>query len=103
MRPALGDLAQGIYPHRTALQRTRLSLPAQRALHDQVLMPGDSFGDIGCGHGDDCRNLRQYHGILADGWDPEYKPLTVLHSVDVAGLIYVLNIIPQLDKRSEAL
>lgn len=88
--------------HRTAMSRTALSRPLAIAATDQILMPGASVFDYGCGRGDDLRHL-QALGYAADGWDPMHRPLAGRHPADVVNLGYVVNVIEHRGEREQAL
>ncbi len=65
-------LAQAIPRHRTAMKRYSLSKPVTLALAHQVVSPGLSVFDYGCGQGTDIRLLEKA-GIHAVGWDPHFS------------------------------
>ncbi len=88
-----------IYPNRTALRRKKLSAPLKKAFADGVLASGDAYGDVGCGHGDDCRLLLDQYGVDAIGEDKHLRLEQIDRLVDVAGLIYVLNTDPDPESR----
>ena len=52
-----GTMTTPVARHRTAMSRTALSRPLATAVTDQLLTPGMSVFDYGCGRGDDLRNL----------------------------------------------
>lgn len=92
-----------IRPDRTALRRNKLSMPLRLTLDHGILKPGDTYGDVGCGHGDDCRLLNQHHGVAAQGEDKYLRQTSISAPVDVAGLIYVLNTDPDPSSRRSVL
>lgn len=92
-----------VYPERTALRRKELSAPLKRTLADGVMAVGDSYGDVGCGHGDDCRLLLEQYGVDAIGEDRHFRPVQISRLVDVAGLIFVLNTDPDPESRRNVL
>lgn len=77
---------------RTAIGRGDLSLPVRQALNDELLKPGVSVLDYGCGRGQDVSRLVQM-GLNVEGWDPFYAPETPLAASDLVFLNYVLNVI----------
>src|SRR5579875_1103573 len=88
--------------HRTAMSRVALSRPLSVAVTDQLLNPGISVFDYGCGRGDDLRHL-QALGYDAHGWDPAHRPHDTMTSADVVNLGYVVNVIEQPEERAEVL
>ncbi|WP_197502747.1 MULTISPECIES: DNA phosphorothioation-associated putative methyltransferase [unclassified Mycobacterium] len=87
---------------RTAIGRGDLSMPVRQALIDEVVRPGLSVLDYGCGRGQDTARLRKM-GVSADGWDPHFAPDTPLSERDVVLLTYVLNVIEDSEERQEAI
>jgi DNA phosphorothioation-associated putative methyltransferase len=81
-----------ILRHKTAIRRFQPSRPVALALDHQLIAPGITVFDYGCGRGDDIRHLCA-QGIAANGWDPHYSPQSELQSADVVNLGYVLNVI----------
>jgi DNA phosphorothioation-associated putative methyltransferase len=88
--------------HRTAMSRSSLSRPLATAVADQILAPGSSVFDYGCGRGDDLRHL-QALGYVADGWDPAHRPHAERRPADVVNLGYVVNAIEHPGEREQAL
>ncbi len=84
------------------MARTALSRPMSFALGDQILVPGRSIFDYGCGRGGDLRSLISM-GYTASGWDPGHRPDTVKTSADVVNLGYVINVIEDRVERAETL
>jgi hypothetical protein len=85
---------------RTALTRHTLSMPARLLL--QYALTGNGFMDYGCGRGDDVRILRAA-GVDAHGWDPHFAPLAPKVEAGAVNLGFVLNVIEDVEARSEAL
>ena len=88
--------------HRTALERHDLSRPVKCALADDVLSPGMTFMDYGCGRGGDVRRLRG-EGFECSGWDPVHAPDGERRSCAVVNLGYVVNVIERPGERAEVL
>lgn len=88
--------------HRTALTRYGLSAPMQTLARFGYLDGTRSVFDYGCGRGDDLRNLLA-NNIPAAGWDPHYAPERVKTAADVVNLGFVINVIEDLEERTEAL
>jgi DNA phosphorothioation-associated putative methyltransferase len=81
-----------ILRHKTAIRRYQPSRPVALALDHELIAPGVTVFDYGCGRGDDIRYLRA-QGVSAEGWDPHYSPESKLRAADVVNLGYVLNVI----------
>lgn len=96
------DEEDSIARHRTALSRSGLSAPVQALLRHELLAPGSTFFDYGCGRGDDVRSLKA-NGFSAIGWDPHYAPEQALAEADVVNLGFVVNVIEDFDERVIAL
>lgn len=96
------DSAPTVHRHRTAIRRNQLSRPVATALRDQVLAPGDTFFDFGCGHGEDVELLRGM-GYGSAGWDPHFRPDQRQVPSAVVNLGYVLNVIESPDERAAVL
>lgn len=97
-----GSSGVGIARHRTAISRSRLSTP-MRALAQWGYLDGSpSVLDYGCGRGDDVRALCTA-GVRATGWDPHFAPEAPREPAEIVNLGFVLNVIEDLDERSEAL
>ena len=88
--------------HRTAMVRDDLSKQVKLLLQYNLLKPGRSFFDYGCGHGNDIQNLKSL-GFEAAGWDPTHRTHEALVEADVVNLGYVLNVIEDPAERVEAL
>ena len=86
---------QNLYPHLTAIQRTKLSFPS-RILHERKLLKGQVL-DFGCGFGKDTELLQQ-QGVNIQGYDPYYQPIYPQQKFDTVLSNYVLNV---LDKVSQ--
>lgn len=87
---------------RTAIGRGDLSMPVRQALLDEVVRPGLSVLDYGCGRGQDTARLRKM-GVTADGWDPYFAPDVSLAERDVVLLTYVLNVIEDSEERRDVI
>ncbi|GAB40092.1 DNA phosphorothioation-associated putative methyltransferase [Gordonia sputi] len=88
--------------HKTALHRNELSKPLAYLIADELLRPGESFFDYGCGRGDDVRILRTL-GHRANGWDPAHLPTAEHIQSDIVNLGYVINVIEDTTERGETL
>jgi DNA phosphorothioation-associated putative methyltransferase len=91
-----------ILRHKTAIHRTDLSRPVKAALHDGLIIPDATVFDYGCGHGHDIELLAA-QVIACDGWDPAFRPDYPKRPADVVNLGYVLNVIEDVEQRTEAL
>jgi len=88
--------------HRTALRRYGLSTPMQ-ALWRHGYLDGDrTVFDYGCGRGDDLATLETM-SVPGCGWDPHFRPEGAITQADVVNLGFVINVIEDLEERSEAL
>lgn len=74
------------------MARSGLSRPVGLALELDVITPGTSFFDYGCGRGGDVRRIAGL-GVAANGWDPSHSPLTPKQQAKVVNLGFVLNVI----------
>ena len=88
--------------HLTALVRQGFSAPVQALARYGFISPSVEVLDYGCGRGDDIRGLTA-NGIRAYGWDPYYAPDGPRQEADVVNLGFVINVIEDLDERTEAL
>lgn len=93
---------QQVNRHLTALSRTSLSAPVQLLLRHNLLHPGRSFFDYGCGRGGDLEGLKE-QGYEGAGWDPHYAPEGPRIAADVVNLGFVINVIEDPVERLEAL
>lgn len=84
--------------HLTAMARTGLSRPISLALELEVLTPGSTFFDFGCGRGGDVRRLTEL-GLAAEGWDPSHSPTAAKRAAHVVNLGFVLNVIEDPSER----
>lgn len=91
-----------IQRHLTALSRTSISAPVRLLLRHQLLQPGQSFFDYGCGRGSDVAALKDY-GVDANGWDPHYANDSPLSESDAVNLGFVVNVIEDPAERVEAI
>lgn len=96
------DVDGVVLRHRTALVRTALSAPVQALLRHQLLAPGVSFFDYGCGRGGDVAGLIA-EGFEARGWDPHFASDGERVEADVVNLGFVINVIEDPAERAEAL
>ena len=88
--------------HKTALSRDALSTP-MKSLAQHGYLNGDySVFDYGCGHGDDLREL-EAHGLVAQGWDPNWRPDGEKIKADLVNLGFVINVIEAIEERVDAL
>lgn len=88
--------------HKTAIDRTGLSVPMQSLLRHQYLDGNFSVFDYGCGKGDDINILNKY-GTTAKGWDPVYFPDYPVGEADIINLGFVLNVIEDPNERQVTL
>jgi DNA phosphorothioation-associated putative methyltransferase len=88
--------------HRTAISRTKLSLPFQCLERHGYLEKNHTIFDYGCGKGGDVDALEE-QGIEAIGWDPHYRPDNNKISSDVVNIGYVINVIEVASERAEVL
>ncbi len=84
------------------MRRDNLSRPVRLALLHELLRPGRTFFDYGCGRADDIRILG-LEGFDADGWDPHHRASTSPKSADIVNLGYVVNVIEDSRERSATL
>ncbi len=78
------------FSHLTAIDRTKLSSPAQ-FLVDRNLLQGRVL-DFGCGMGNDVKIL-QTRGLNIAGYDPHYSPIYPDGKFDSIVCCYVLNVL----------
>lgn len=93
---------EGIARHLTALTRYGFSAPMQALARFGYLDGSKTVFDYGCGRGDDLRGLRE-NNIAAHGWDPHYAPDGQRHEADLVNLGFVINVIEDMDERTEAI
>ncbi len=78
------------FSHLTAIERIKLSFPAQFLL-DKNLLQGQIL-DFGCGFGNDTKLLQQ-KGFDITGYDPYHLPQYPTHKFDTIICFYVLNVL----------
>jgi len=88
--------------HKTAIERSSLSMPARQALLDGVLRPEWTHLDYGSGRGGDVTRL-VHLGIPATGWDPHHGGERPDKPRDVVTLTYVVNVIENPAERQRVL
>jgi hypothetical protein len=88
--------------HRAAIRRSEFSLPLKCILRDGLSDRSDLLFDYGCGRGDNLRYLQEL-GFDCQGWDPVHRPDVSRRSADAVNLGYVLNVIENLEERSQTL
>ena len=88
--------------HKTAVTRYNFSRPIQTVLEYDLLTPGVTFFDYGCGRADDVRALQEM-GIGATGWDPIHRPDEQKSAADIVNLGFVLNVIEDQSERISVL
>lgn len=91
-----------VHRGRTALTRTEPSKPIRLALAWDVIHPGASVFDYGCGRGDDLREL-ELLGIACSGWDPIHCPSVRPEHADIVNLGFVINVIENPEERVQTL
>lgn len=99
---AFDDPPSQIERHKTAIRRKDFSLAVKCLLHDELLPPGTTFFDYGCGHGEDIE-LLQPRGVVSSGWDPAFRPESPRTPADIVSVSYVINVIEDPDERTRAL
>lgn len=95
-------LEKQIDRHRTAIIRRRFSKPVQLLLDDGILNEESNFFDYGCGYGEDVSFLKKVN-ISAHGYDPHFAKNEKLIQSDIVNLGYILNVIENLEERTETL
>lgn len=98
MTPPSPEIDRG----RTALSRTALSRPVERAVFDGFIHEEATFFDYGCGRGDDLKRIGEL-GAIAHGYDPVHAPDADLVPSDVVNLGFVVNVIEDPDERAQVL
>ena len=88
--------------HRTAQRRSDLSSPMRHLMDLGFLDGRRTVFDYGCGKGDDLRLLAGMN-VKAAGWDPVFRPDGVRQAADIVNLGFVLNVIEDVQERSETL
>ena len=88
--------------HKTAIRRPSFSLPVKCAIRDSLLDSSRTFFDYGCGHGRDLKFLQDMQ-IECAGWDPKFAPQQSLRKADVVNIGYVINVIEDVQERTDAL
>ena len=83
---------------RTAIRRNALSRPVALARADNLVGPGRTFFDYGCGRGGDLLRLQKI-GVSVSGWDPAFFPDEERVRADVVNLGYVVNVVEDPDER----
>lgn len=96
------DMPVKIERHRTAIKRASFSLPVKCMLRDGLLDKTKSLFDYGCGHGRDLDLLASME-IACMGWDPSFRPDAPISRAEIVNLSYVLNVIEDVNERSQAL
>ncbi len=66
-----------------------------------LVTTGSTFFDYGCGRGDDVASLARA-GVMANGWDPHFKPDAKRTSAEIVNLGYVINVISDPSERRDA-
>lgn len=99
---ATGETLVKIERHRTAIKRAGFSLPVKCMLRDGLLDKSKTLFDFGCGHGRDLDLLADME-IACSGWDPRFRPDATICRAKIVNLSYVLNVIENVNERSEAL
>ena len=88
--------------HKTAIRRHDLSLPVKCLLRDSLINTATSVFDYGCGHGENIELLNSQN-IKSRGWDPAFRADEPQVPSDVVNLGYVINVIEDVEERSQAL
>ena len=88
--------------HKAAISRNDFSKPMRLALEAGLFNPETTFFDYGCGQGGDLERVAKL-GYTSSGWDPYYRPTTVLTAANVVNLGYVINVVESQVERREAL
>jgi DNA phosphorothioation-associated putative methyltransferase len=91
-----------VHRHRTAIRRASFSLPIKCMLRDGLLASSTPLFDYGCGYGRDLELLSEME-IPCTGWDPNFRPDAPIVRAKIVNLSYVLNVIEDVQERSEAL
>lgn len=80
----------------TAIRRNRPSAPLNYLLGSSTL--SGRILDYGCGRGDDVEYLSS-QGYPVDGYDPYHRPAELTGTYDTILCFYVLNVLPEDDRR----
>ena len=96
------DIPLKIERHRTAIKRPSFSLPVKCMLRDGLLDKSKTLFDYGCGHGRDL-DLLESMEVKCAGWDPTFRPTAEVKRAEIVNLSYVLNVIEDINERSQAL
>lgn len=88
--------------HITAISRNRLSMPVSLAISKNIINKNTTIFDMGCGRGDDLRRLSEL-GFTVSGYDPYYFPQNKKQSVDIVILNYVVNVIEDIEERTNVI
>lgn len=91
-----------ILRHKTAIRRHDLSLPVKCLLRDSLISMATTVFDYGCGHGENIALLNAQN-ISSRGWDPAFRADEPQVPSDVVNLGYVINVIEDVEERSQAL
>jgi DNA phosphorothioation-associated putative methyltransferase len=88
--------------YRTAIGRRSLSSPVGALWRHELITPGRSFFDYGCGRGDDVALLLE-QGVEASGWDPHFRADAAKQEAEAVNLGFVLNVIEDVQERRRVL
>jgi DNA phosphorothioation-associated putative methyltransferase len=99
---AVAEPTVQVHRHRTAMARTELSKPVRQAMELELLRPGVSVFDYGCGLGTDAEGLGRLR-YTVNAWDPTFFPEGEKTHADLVNLGYVLNVIEDPAERVEVL
>ncbi len=91
-----------IQRHKTAIRRGDFSRPVKCLLRDGLIDRASSIFDYGCGRGEDVGLLSQ-RGFTCSGWDPVFRPDSLLQTADIVNLGYVINVIETPEERASTL
>lgn len=84
---------------KTAIKRNKLSVPVRQALKHEFITKETTVHDYGCGRCGDINRLSKL-GIKATGHDLSFGKK---QAADVVLLVYVINVIEDMDERKEVL
>ncbi|MBE9008497.1 DNA phosphorothioation-associated putative methyltransferase [Fortiea sp. LEGE XX443] len=88
--------------HRAAIARTEISRPVRLAIEWAILNQDTTFFDYGCGYGGDVQRVANL-GYTSTGWDPYYYPDEQITPADIVNLGYIVNVIEDIEERSQSL